>query len=464
MSRTAYSLNSYTGGAGAAYITGSGIGATDTTITITGTTTGWNPLGTTGGWYLSLDYGTANEEKVFVPSGTYAWSSGLVTISGITRGIDETNAVVHSGGGAPNGVICTPVLTSLDTSEANAVASLIFYPSGMIDFPQSINVSGSIGAPSPPYDLVTTSGQISAGNTTFSDWNQLASFVSSGNNYNQVIAQNTTSGTSASSSFVAANNIATSGIYFAEFGINSNAFTGAGVFNEPNAGFLAVASGDLGVGNYFGGNIRFVVSGMGSAPVDSLVISGTGQAWSNNWSSHASMPASYVAPYQAWTYDPIMASSTITLVTGTAYYSAIWIPQPMTISGISFAATTWAATAIVYMGLFSNTTQLATCSGRVGGATGFQKMLISGSNYQVTSPGLYYVGIVVSGSSALVLQCPPAASTAAVLNLNINPANNSVTGLRSGDVVIGQRALYGTGGAISGTITPITQVPFFALS
>jgi hypothetical protein len=119
MARTPYSLNSYTGGAGAAYLTGSGIGATDTTITITGTTAGWSPLGAVGGWYLSLDYATANEEKVYVPSGSYSWSSGQVTMSGIQRGF-ETSAVVHSGG-----ALCTPVITATDSSEANEIASIL---------------------------------------------------------------------------------------------------------------------------------------------------------------------------------------------------------------------------------------------------------------------------------------------------------------------------------------------------
>ena len=278
MSRTAYSLNSYTGGAGAAYLTGSGIGAADTIITITGTNSGWVPLGTAGGWYLDIDYGTANEEKVFVASGTYSWSSGLVTISGITRGIDETAAVVHSGGGMPNGVVCTPSLTSIDTSEANIIVSTLLgnnkvVLSGFVT--TNLSVSGSLGVwPPTPYNVVNSSGTLSVGGAiSFSDFNLLASLVSSGNNYNQFTIQNTSSGTLASTSYVANNNLATSGTYYAEFGMNNSTFSGTGVFNTPNAGYLAVQSGELGVGTYNGGGVHLVVSG-----VEALVISGTGQS------------------------------------------------------------------------------------------------------------------------------------------------------------------------------------------
>src|SRR5665213_1001852 len=119
MARTAYSLNSYVGGATAATVVATGIGTTDTVMTITGTNASWTGLGATGGFYLAVDYGVSSEEKIFVPSGSWTYANTGVTLSGITRAIDGTTAIVHSGGG-----FVTPVITSIDTSEANQLVSL----------------------------------------------------------------------------------------------------------------------------------------------------------------------------------------------------------------------------------------------------------------------------------------------------------------------------------------------------
>ena len=470
MARVSYSLNSYTGGATAATVVATGIGITDTVITITGTNSTWSPLGTVGGFYLAVDYGVSSEEKIFVPSGSWTYSQTGITFSGITRGIDGTSAVVHSGGG-----YVTPIITALDTDEANFVSSIFL---GNNPTPVSgYTINGTLGLPDPVYNATTNSGQLSVGGLTFSDVNNLASFTSSGNNYTQITVQNTTSGTAASASFVANNNLATSGNHFVEFGINSYAFTGAGVFNSPNAAWVVAASGELGLGNYYGGGIHFVVSGMGTAPIDSIVVSGNGTIGINgavtlsgslvisgSVSPTYSMPPSYVAPYKAWTYDPILSAGTLTMITGTAYYTAIWVPQPITLSGISFYTGTFAATDTAYVGFFSNTTQLATCSGIKGtGTNGLVTALISGGTYNLSTPGLYYVGIVMSGSTASTIADIAGVNTI-LTNMNIGNQTNALTGLRVGSVVIGQRALYGTGGTVSGTIAALVNPPFFALS
>jgi hypothetical protein len=117
MARSAYSVNSYTGGAPTATLQ-TGMAATDTAISIMGTTSGWNPLGTTGGFNLAVDYGTSSEEKIYVPSGTYSWASGTVTISGITRGVDNTTPVIHL-----SSAVVAFVSTAVDLKEANLLVS-----------------------------------------------------------------------------------------------------------------------------------------------------------------------------------------------------------------------------------------------------------------------------------------------------------------------------------------------------
>ena len=100
MARAPYSLNSYTGGAPTAALAAA-VSITGTQIAIVNTSSGWYPLGVNGGFFLALDYGTALEEKIFVPSGAYNWSLGIaspVVISGITRAQDNTSAVAHVSG------------------------------------------------------------------------------------------------------------------------------------------------------------------------------------------------------------------------------------------------------------------------------------------------------------------------------------------------------------------------------
>jgi len=117
MARTAYTPNSYVGGANAATLYGN-IGAIDTTLTITGTNTTWGNLGSTGGFNLAINYGQLTEEKIYVPSGSYNWSSGAVTFTGVSRGVDGTTA-----GSQFTGYIIVPVLTAVDLQESNTLVS-----------------------------------------------------------------------------------------------------------------------------------------------------------------------------------------------------------------------------------------------------------------------------------------------------------------------------------------------------
>ena len=120
MARASYSLNSYTGGAPTAALAAA-VSITGTQIAIVNTSSGWYPLGSNGGFFLALDYGTALEEKVFVPSGAYNWSAGVsspIVISGITRAQDNTNAVNHVSGS-----ITAFVMTGVDLAEANLAVS-----------------------------------------------------------------------------------------------------------------------------------------------------------------------------------------------------------------------------------------------------------------------------------------------------------------------------------------------------
>jgi hypothetical protein len=104
--------------------------------------------------------------------------------------------------------------------------------------------------------------------------NNLASFVSTVNSYNQLVIQNRSSGNTASANLVVNNDISTDAANYGELGINSSAFSGTGALNAPNAVYVAAASGPLVFGTTTSNPIRFVVNN-GATDVMYIAESGT---------------------------------------------------------------------------------------------------------------------------------------------------------------------------------------------
>ena len=92
----------------------------------------------------------------------------------------------------------------------------------------------------------------------YSDTGIIGSFASTTAGYNQVIIQNKSSATNASTNFNVSNDTATSTQGYAELGINSSTFSGTGSFNIAGASYLASASTDLTIGTYGAYNVHFV--------------------------------------------------------------------------------------------------------------------------------------------------------------------------------------------------------------
>jgi hypothetical protein len=117
-----------------------------------------------------------------------------------------------------------------------------------------------------------SAGAYSYGSLAFSDSNIVASFASSVNGYNEMVLQNTSTGSAASTNFIVANGSGTASTFFGEFGMNSSGFTGSGSFNLPNAVYLDATSGDLALGTTTANAVHFVVNG---SATDSITINGT---------------------------------------------------------------------------------------------------------------------------------------------------------------------------------------------
>ena len=94
----------------------------------------------------------------------------------------------------------------------------------------------------------------------YSDTGIVGSFASTVAGYNQVVVQNKSSATNASSNFNVSNDAGTAGNNYAELGINSSTFTGSGSFNIAGASYVASASTDLTLGTYGAYNVHFVTN------------------------------------------------------------------------------------------------------------------------------------------------------------------------------------------------------------
>ena len=121
--------------------------------------------------------------------------------------------------------------------------------------------------------LGTLTAPLNIGATSITDTGVLLQATSSVAGYNQVVIQNTNSGTTASSNYIVNNNLGTASTYYGEFGMNSSGFTGTGAFNQANTVYVDSQSGDLSLGTLAANKIHLVVN---NGATDALTIGTTG--------------------------------------------------------------------------------------------------------------------------------------------------------------------------------------------
>jgi Collagen triple helix repeat (20 copies) len=169
-----------------------------------------------------------------------------------TMATQNANAVVITGGGL-NGV-------AIGTSSAG---------DGYFDglFSNFGAVNGTLGATTPNTAKVTS---LNIGTLTYTPANALISSQSSATTYNQVILQNSNTGTTASADFIVNNSNSTDSTYYGDFGMNSSGFTGAGAFNQANNVYLTATTADLAIGTTTANAVHFLANG---AATDAITIS-----------------------------------------------------------------------------------------------------------------------------------------------------------------------------------------------
>jgi peptidoglycan hydrolase CwlO-like protein len=222
-------------------------GSTLSNITVGGDLTGTLPNPTLAAVGTSGTYGSATAVPIIVTD-----SKGRVT--GVTTAAPLDSTKLATSGGFLTGPLST---------NSNVTVTGTTTVSG------ALNVNYTINASTP-----TTNPPINfGGGLSYSDVNTMAGFNNSVNNYNQVIIQNTNSGTSASTNLNVSNNLGTSGTNYGEFGMNSSNFTGTGAFSTAGAVYLSSASTDLAIGTYGNNAIHFVTN---SAASDAMTITSGG--------------------------------------------------------------------------------------------------------------------------------------------------------------------------------------------
>ena len=210
--------------------------------------------------------GTANTTVSFTLSGSVTgFQSFAVVGNGNTTyyaGTDVSgNWEVGIGTYATGGTLTRT--TILASSNAGSAVTFVGTVNVFVTYPaeKSINYDGA---------GVATIGELLG----YSDTGIIGSFASTVAGYNQVIIQNKSTSSGASSNLNVSNDAGTASTNYAELGINSSTFSnGAGCFNIPNAAYVASAGEDLSIGTYGAYNIHFATN---SNTTDSMTIYTTG--------------------------------------------------------------------------------------------------------------------------------------------------------------------------------------------
>jgi hypothetical protein len=210
--------------------------------------------------------GTANTTVSFTLTASVAGFQSFTVIgNGNTTYYSATDASGNWEVGIGTYSTTGPTLTRttiLSSSNSNAAVTFSGTVNVFVTYPSEKSIN---------YDAndVATIGQTLG----YSDTGIIGSFASTVAGYNQVILQNKSTATNASSNFNVSNDAGTAGSNYAELGINSSTFTGSGSFNIAGASYVASASTDLTIGTYGAYSIHFVTN---SNTTDAMTIYNNG--------------------------------------------------------------------------------------------------------------------------------------------------------------------------------------------
>jgi hypothetical protein len=247
------------------------------TLTLSGAVSGFQTFST------AIGNGNTTFYTIYDPT-AYDWEVGIGTVGAGT--LARTTVLSNSAG-----------TTTQISFASNSKFVFCTYPAE-----KSINYDAS---------GVATIGDVLG----YSDTGIVGSFASTVAGYNQVIVQNKSTATNASSNLNVSNDAGTSGSNYAELGINSSTFTGSGSFNIAGASYVASASTDLTLGTYGAYNVHFVTN---SSTTDAMTIYNNGGISLGTFGNPGigNMAASKFVPG----YTSITAAASTTVLTASSDY------------------------------------------------------------------------------------------------------------------------------------------------
>jgi hypothetical protein len=203
------------------------------------TTVSFTLTSTVPGFQTFAVIGNGNTTYYAATDASYNWEVGIGTYSTTGPTLTRTTILSSSNSGSAETFV-------------GDVNVFVTYPSE-----KSINYDA---------DGIATIGELLG----YADTGIISSFASTVAGYNQVVLQNKSTATNASSNFNVSNDAGTAGANYAELGINSSTFSnGAGCFNIPGAAYVASAGEDLSIGTYGPHQIHFATN---SNTTDSMTI------------------------------------------------------------------------------------------------------------------------------------------------------------------------------------------------
>ena len=249
-----------------------GVSGAATTIKFAVDYRGYTQIGVPGtGFTLPVTNGTSGQVLTANTNGLASWTT-VTGSSGAGSGTVAIPNAQHSvayyagTGGSVSGSATftnntsTGIVEITHTTESTSTTTGAFQVDGGAGIAKSLFVGTTLSVgTTPSYNIP----------------NNLASFVSTVNSYNQLVIQNKSNGTSASANLVVNNDVSTDAANYGEIGMNSSTFSGTGALGAANAVYLAATSSPLVLGTTTAHPIRFAVN---NGATDILYIAESGLA------------------------------------------------------------------------------------------------------------------------------------------------------------------------------------------